>query len=1117
MTTLYPCHRVTPATIHAAAAMNHLATTPPATARILELGCGTASRLVMNASVWPQSVAVGIDLDEQNIHQGQTLAAALGCSNVELFAAGLGDLLAVDPGEFDYIIIHGAFTFLGQTEREALLGWCQAHLSARGVIAVRWSALPGASARGALAEALQFHLERAEEGTDLLAAARGMLSFMLVTLDEGALKAEALAAEKMDDLTLTLAYLSPGTEACTLSVFSARAEAVSLQYLGDVLPQYELGHHYSDTTEQMLNAVSGGTGRVMSQQYLDYAVQRRERFTLLCHREATAPPAAPDLTRLKALHWAGNFRHLQDDHAKTSNAFEDSNGRIINTDNGILIRIMEVLGSAWPMSLSFEQLVFNCQAPENQEDIQEVVWDALAALFMTNAEGFHWSASPGIYNTAQNDRLLPAVLLPTQRPEQDTALINLWSETVLLTPDEWDYLQSDMTGSDTSAWATFSSLKRKGLIGGAPVAWKKHLQRFLRAGRIDVLKSQLSLLLLLSVNQQQGGLLYDEIPESAVPDADVDAIYARVNALINAGSSQEAREYTRGLMEQDPENIHVLRCYSRACVLTSAWDEALASLCRLMGYYFSSLEIYYDLATTLQKKREFYCARNIVRTLVRLDSKNIDYWLSLASLHHAYGDMALGEKCCRVMLRFGCPGATYYGMTGIILSDNHKMDEARYFMEKAVEMSHYNSGYFSNLLFVMTHDANVTPEDLLAKHLEFGHRLDEWAERTEISLSLNNVKDPQRKLRLGFVSGDLRNHPVANFVLPFWDGLDRDKFELVAYSTVVSNDDAVSRHFQETSLLWRDVDSISDIELAKTIAEDGIDILFDLSGHTAHNRLPAFALRPAPVQITWIGYPGTTGLAQMDYIILPATLVNSPRLEEQLSEKAMYIASRKCFEPHPLAPEVNVLPALRNGYITFGSFNRSKKINDQVLGVWARLLLDYPESKLLIGFMTDNDMIAAMAKRMLRLGITQDRLIFRGLVEMEEYLTYHHEIDILLDSFPYTGGTTTHHGAWMGVPTLTLCGPTIACQQGVDIMTSYGLEQFIVYSEQEYIDKAVYWRDHIPELAAIRAGMRAQIPIKNEPGFNVAANFEKALREAWQLYCRGEQPRTLMITDQGTC
>jgi len=506
-----------------------------------------------------------------------------------------------------------------------------------------------------------------------------------------------------------------------------------------------------------------------------------------------------------------------------------------------------------------------------------------------------------------------------------------------------------------------------------------------------------------------------------------------------------------------------------------------------------------------------------MRTLIKFDNKNLDYWQNLASLHFVYGNMKLAERCCRAMLRLNPQQGNYFDMIGIIFSSINKMDEARYFMEKAVELSQHNLTFLSNLLFVMSHDATVKPEALLEKHLEYGRWAQEWAAGCDFPMQRDNIKDPARKLRLGFVSGDLRNHPVANFLLPFWDGLDREKYELVAYSTIPSSYDDTSRYFEDSASLWRQVDALSDLELAGLIVKDGIDVLFDLAGHTAYNRLPVFALRPAPVQITWIGYPGTTGLTAMDYIILPATLVKSTHLEQQLTEKAMYIASRKCFEPHPLAPAVSTLPALRNGYITFGSFNRQNKVNDQVLNVWAQILRSYPESKLLMGFMTEASMIASMKERMHKLGVTQDRLIFKGFAASAEYLGYHHEIDILLDSFPYTGGTTTHHGAWMGVPTLTLNGPTIACQQGVDIMTSYGLEQFIVYSEQEYIDKAVYWRDHIPELAAIRAGMRAQIPVNNESGFNVAANFEKALREAWQLYCRGEQPRPLFITEQGAC
>ncbi|HHA2025627.1 TPA: methyltransferase regulatory domain-containing protein, partial [Enterobacter ludwigii] len=705
VTTQYPYYRVSPETIHAAAVLNHLTTPLPACARVMEIGCGSATRLIMHAWAHPESIALGIDIDEEAIVKGQKFAAELGCHNVELFAAGLGDLLAADPGELDYIIIHQTFSFLGKSEREALLTWCQAHLSANGVIAIKWSVLPGSIARITLGEALRFHLDRAEEGSDLLASARAMLSFMLLTLEEGSLKNEVLLAEEMDDNALILAYLSPSDGACTLGDFNAQAELAGLQFLGDLLPQSELGSFYSPRIEQLLGAVSDGASRTLSQQYLDYAVQREERFSLLCHLNRLSPPVHPDLNLLRNLHWAGSFMPIELDSAKAPRVFRNNNGRIMRTDNAIIIRIMELLGNAWPMSLSFEQLVLNCRAPETHEDYQETVWEALKTLFMTCADGFFWSASPGAYNAAQNDDLAPVGLLPPACPANDVSIMNLWGEWVSLTPAEWNYLRFEMGHAGQTNWELYSSLKIKGLLTGSPEAWKKQLQCFLRAGMLDVLKSQLSLLLLLSVDQQQGGMLIKSNAEPVLADPDVDAIYERANSLIQKGRSKEAREYARELMEKNPDNIHVLRCYSKTCVLTSAWDDALASLCKLMGYYFSSLDIYYDLATVLQRKREFYGSRQIVRTLLRLNNKNIDYWLSLASLHHAYGDMALAEKCCREIMRFQHPGPSSLGLTGIVLSDNHKMAEARYFMEKAVELSNYNFGYFSNLLFVMSHDA----------------------------------------------------------------------------------------------------------------------------------------------------------------------------------------------------------------------------------------------------------------------------------------------------------------------------------------------------------------------------------------------------------------------------
>jgi Predicted O-linked N-acetylglucosamine transferase, SPINDLY family len=393
-------------------------------------------------------------------------------------------------------------------------------------------------------------------------------------------------------------------------------------------------------------------------------------------------------------------------------------------------------------------------------------------------------------------------------------------------------------------------------------------------------------LLLLSRSARQGGLQRSEINDSdeSAGDIDVDAVYAEVNRLIRASQRDAAREYVEGLLAAHPGNRHVLLCYSRACVFIGAWQEALRALCQLLGHYLSSRNVWFDLVTGLQKTRDHFYARKILQMLLRIDDKNADLWYALATSHHSYGDMAFAEKCCREALRYQQMNARHLAMMGIILSDNQKIDEARYFLEKAIQQDGGSLDYMTSLLFVMTHDYSVTAEALKAKHLEYGRLVDNWVKQQGLTLALNNSKDPQRKLRVGFVSGDLRKHPVTNFLLPFWDAIDRTQFDLVGYSTGRISD-FVTEHLRSTSALWRDVDQLNSAELAKQINADGIDILFDLAGHTTDNRLATFALRPAPVQISWIGYPGTTGISNMDYLLLKSTLRFPDDLESHLVEK----------------------------------------------------------------------------------------------------------------------------------------------------------------------------------------------------------------------------------------
>ena len=251
-------------------------------------------------------------------------------------------------------------------------------------------------------------------------------------------------------------------------------------------------------------------------------------------------------------------------------------------------------------------------------------------------------------------------------------------------------------------------------------------------------------------------------------------------------------------------------------------------------------------------------------------------------------------------------------------------------------------------------------------------------------------------------------------------------------------------------------------------------------------------------------------MRQIDYRIISTGFVRSAEIDAQFTEKLIAIPLDNFFEPDASSPDVNTLPALKNGWFTYGSFNRPKKLNDRVFALWARILLHNTASRLLIGFMDDDAMIARYRKKLNALGVSDEQLIFRKTTGLEAYLHMHHEVDMLLDSFPYNGGTTTSHGIWMGVPTLTLAGATYPARQGLEIMHIYGLDEFVAESQQDYFDKAVSWQTRLETLSALRQNMRSTIPPQGQS--NVAIPFQQALREAWRKWCADEAPRSFQVS-----
>jgi predicted O-linked N-acetylglucosamine transferase (SPINDLY family) len=407
----------------------------------------------------------------------------------------------------------------------------------------------------------------------------------------------------------------------------------------------------------------------------------------------------------------------------------------------------------------------------------------------------------------------------------------------------------------------------------------------------------------------------------------------------------------------------------------------------------------------------------------------------------------------------------------------------------------------SNLLFCLSHLATTDPDDLYREHLRFASQfetpfLDQWQQH-------DNARDPQRVLRVGFVSGDFNRHAVANFVIPIFEHLCRSpRLSLYAYYVNSQHDEATAR-VRACMANWRQADQLSDEQLAQQIRDDGIDVLIDLSGHTDKNRLMTFARKPAPLQATWIGYPGTTGLKAIDYFLTDRHLMPA-EFASQYSEQFAYLPASAPFLPSAEAPPVNPLPALNNGHITFGSFNRPNKLSREVIALWAKLLHAVPGSRLLLGAMPLSGDHDVFIEWFAGEGIGLERLSFAPRGPMKDYLALHHQVDICLDTFPYTGGTTTLHGLWMGVPMLTLAGATMPGRVSAAVLEHLQLDAMIAHDSADFVQKGVYLANALPLLSTLRASMRELLARSalGQPGV-IAVGLEGALRAMWQRWCDG--------------
>jgi protein O-GlcNAc transferase len=573
------------------------------------------------------------------------------------------------------------------------------------------------------------------------------------------------------------------------------------------------------------------------------------------------------------------------------------------------------------------------------------------------------------------------------------------------------------------------------------------------------------------------------------------------NVLKDQGKLEEAIASYRQALSIKPDFAEAHSNLGSALKNLGRPEEAEASYRTAIGIKPDFAEAHSNLGNALQDQGKLEEAIASYRQALSIKP---DFAVASANLGNVLKDQGKLEEAIasyRQALSIKPDFADAHSNLGNVLKDQGKLEEAIASYRQALSIKPDFAAVYSNLLFCMIHDEYFTPETCSAEHFAF-------AERFEHSLGVyrqahTNDRNPDRHLKVGFVSGDLREHSVARFIEPVWIVLAQGAVDLWVYSNN-RTEDAVSVRLRRLVRHWRVVAGLSDEELVETIRNDGIDILIDLSGHTAHNRLLTFAHKPAPVQATWIGYPSTTGLTAIDYVICDRFNAPHGLYERHYSEKFARLPTSGTFEPATTTQSVNELPALMNGYVTFASFNHASKLGESVIGVWSRILQALPNSRLLLGNISDATLLERLTTGFGRYGIAPERLDFRPRLPIDEYLALHHEADIVLDSWPYSGGTTTNYALWMGVPVVTLRGPSRASSQSAGILGRMGLEDWVARDVSEFVRIAVECAQDIETLASLRNGLRERSlnsPLRQSA--TVARGLEVALRVMWKRWCAG--------------
>ena len=571
------------------------------------------------------------------------------------------------------------------------------------------------------------------------------------------------------------------------------------------------------------------------------------------------------------------------------------------------------------------------------------------------------------------------------------------------------------------------------------------------------------------------------------------------NACRGAGRDAEAEAAYRNAIAVDPDFADALSNLGSLCQSQHRCAEASAFLRRALALAPGRAKVMNDLACALAELGEHAEAESLLRRALDADPAPPEAAVNLGQNLRDQGRLEEATAVLAASLERDPGNPDARNVLANVLRLLGRLEEAEAQYRLAVAGRPADAGMHSNLLFLLNYLPGHRAADIFAEHRAFGERF----EGAPPPAPAPSDPDPERRLRVGYVSADFRDHPVAFFIEPVLERHDRRGFEAYCYYTQAREDGFTGR-LRSFADAWRPSSELDAAALADLVRRDEIDVLVDLGGHTGHNRLLTFARRPAPVQVTWLGYLNTTGLASMDARITDAQ-ASPPGLFDPLHTERLVRLSgcQWCYRPLAESPEVAPAPLLRRGHPTFGVFSNPAKFSAPILRLWAALLARLPSARLIVV----GAMMAAVPdefrRRFAACGLPPDRVSLLPARRFADYLAMHAEVDAMLDTYPYSGGTTTCHSLWMGVPIVTLAGDTATSRGGATLLHAVGLDALVAHSEEDYLRIAAALVADGAALQRMRETMRARLrgsTLLDEAGFT--RNLEDAYRGLWRERCR---------------